>query len=108
MIGTCFEPWRAHGDDWIEAGDNILLARIVGVFADADTAKRIRRRIIACVNACAGSPTEALEAGALGRALDLMEAGFVVADGTCGGNDTSEDCPGCQAVALLRALGRIP
>jgi len=30
------------------------------------------RRIVACVNACAGIPTEALEAGAVREALDLL------------------------------------
>ncbi len=36
--------------------------------SDADA-----RRIVACVNACAGIPTEALEAGALGEVLRLMK-----------------------------------
>jgi hypothetical protein len=90
-----------------------------GTDGDAD---ENARRIVACVNACAGIPTEALEAGALGKALDLLDRGIEQTGLGCsvchGGSEWSgiggdsyaggimhED--GCELDAALRALGRL-
>lgn len=68
------EPWRTfkQGDStgWIvgrvDGGDMFRIpAGYEDVGADA-------RRIVACVNACAGLSTEALEAGALKESLDVL------------------------------------
>jgi hypothetical protein len=64
------------------------------------------RRIVAAVNACAGIPTEALEAGALGKALDLLKFGSIDESDPCQGDEPG--CPECEAVNVLRALGRLP
>jgi hypothetical protein len=63
-----------------------------------------RRRIVACVNACTGIPSAALEAGLLTKALDLVAVGFLADE--CDG--TTEGCPSCEARRLLKALGRVP
>lgn len=95
--GEFIEPWRAHGDDWIEAGDNILLARLADVYADAEKARQFRRRIIACVNACASLDTKGLESGALARAICALCDWLEVAD-------TSDAQPGSPIRAALDAL----
>lgn len=59
-------PWRGemHGvlQDWpsIVDGKGALIVRTYGPNANADM-----RRIVACVNECAGTPTEELGTGAL-------------------------------------------
>jgi len=45
---------------------------IAGVLGNDEQAEADLRRIVACVNACAGIPTEALEAGELRHALLVM------------------------------------
>jgi hypothetical protein len=83
-----------------------------------DVATRIR----ACVNACAGVPTAALEAGALAKALDAMDTrhrldrSVVYRDGPdgivslVGGTlDHLRTVSATSAVEdALRALGRLP
>lgn len=70
------------------------------------------RRIVAAVNACAGIPTEALEAGALGTLLGLVER--YVDPTVCGaqadnmGDDPETPCWDCRTVDTLRSLGRLP
>ena len=65
------------------------------------------RRIVACVNACAGIPTEALEAGALGKALDAL-AWHGHRGLPCPYASTAGPCRNCEADRALRALGRLP
>ena len=76
------------------------------------------RRTGACVGACAGIPTEALEAGALAKALDALAdvhrgiywnddpAAGMVGAWWHGKTDTAE-LHG-RMLAALRALGRLP
>lgn len=71
--------WRASGEYWTpagwlgiaERGDDVAMAK------DAET----QRRIVACVNACAGLSTEALERGDLAYVLAAYKAN----------NDTTRD-----------------
>lgn len=56
------------------------------------------RRIVACVNALAGIPTEALEGGALEHALSVLRAAISFLE-----PDQGQAC-----IASLRALGRLP
>lgn len=75
------------------------------------------RRIIACVNALAGVPTEALESGALGKALASAEKALGVLAAVSGASrvDTTEwDLHRGMATvrrddmyAALRSLGRL-
>jgi hypothetical protein len=64
------------------------------------------RRTIACVNALAGIPTEALEAGRLGEALDLLAEWVKYANHASVGPACG--CGTCRTVRALRALGRLP
>lgn len=61
-------------------------------------------RALACVNACAGIPTEALEAGALAGALDHATDILQHVESECEESD-------CETrlglIATLRALGRL-
>lgn len=50
------EPWRVSGTGHICAGDKVI---------PYDDLKADARRIVACVNACAGIPTATIEAGAM-------------------------------------------
>ncbi len=63
------EPWRAGT---LSSVIEDAQGRIVGVCYHAPTYKGDRRRILACVNACRGIPTEALEAMAKKDALGLL------------------------------------
>jgi hypothetical protein len=56
-------------------------------------------RIVACVNACAGIPTPALEAGALGEALNLLERLYT---------ERRTVKMGDEIWVNLRKLGRLP
>jgi hypothetical protein len=96
------EPWRFEN---IPGRKGAGAVRDVGDFVVARTLPEAMpgdaRRIVACVNACAGIPTEALEAGALAEALDQFEEVASETTETC--------CPTCAAsYAALRALGRLP
>jgi hypothetical protein len=70
---------------------------------EGDDIQMSERRAIALARACEGITTDALEAGLLSKALDLLAAGFLTDD--CDGSE--EGCPSCEARRLLRALGRI-
>lgn len=100
------EPWgyHEHGDTSWEVVQRYESGHwVIGWgMPEADA-----RRIVACVNACKGLSTEALESGALGKALDLLHQGFIPddPDDMCPGDDLR--CPECQAVSILRALGRL-
>lgn len=101
------EPWRVCGEvpDAVEDCEGRFAAegwarsgyQFEDEFEAACAANA--RRIVACVNALAGVPTEALEGGALG---DLLRAARVVAD---------ESEPGaCWRMgmrALKAAVGRL-
>jgi hypothetical protein len=63
------EPWRVIAD--YAAMDAYGGQTCIASGGDGGAVNA--RRIVACVNACAGLSTEALEAGALGRALRLLE-----------------------------------
>ncbi len=76
------EVGRVHGRLFIEGGDAM----------EANF-----RRILACVNACAGIPTEALEAGGLQQVIGWLEDWK---------RDEPEKCPN-GVYAALRALGRL-
>jgi hypothetical protein len=96
--------WEATKETMISAGAGNIAAVYsgevsVGCRPDA-------RRIVACVNACAGIETEALENGALAKALraaELIELGLRDGDG--------REVTRARRLALvdaLRALGRLP
>lgn len=79
------------------------------------------RRIAAALNATLGLPTEALESGALAKALDLLERGLDRIGFGCavchGGSSWTEvedvmtggitHEKGCELAAVLHALGRL-
>lgn len=66
------EPWAIHedasGDIFISGSYHTYIAEIGN--PDEDGAAADARRIVACVNACAGLPTEQLESGPLGGILN--------------------------------------
>jgi hypothetical protein len=67
------------------------------------------RRLAACWNACAGLPVEALEAGVVAQALDMIAEAF--AEPSCDGEEGLKDgmnCVSCRAKRLLKAAGRGP
>jgi hypothetical protein len=128
------EPWFLDGKG--RAFDAAVF-RVVGEGSPDGAEAANWRRIVACVNACAGIPTEALESGALGRVLDLFatsRGGMHVIKAepvfmcVCGGDESDGPCTcprpeprprehsdGCKACvyererdAALRALGRLP
>lgn len=116
------EPWR-RGEEHetmveIETHADRLVARVVHPpFASSSRCQHFgrdpfcemdanARRIVACVNACAGIPTEALEARALGNALGAAMSGLLAAV------DDPDVLPGTRrratlALEALRALGRL-
>lgn len=66
------EPWRVEGNKLIEGptpgfGIGSVYASSFG--ADTAEMEANARRIVSAVNACAGIPTEALEAGVVGDLL---------------------------------------
>lgn len=96
------EPWRAllngSGPHSIATSASVVVSFCNGI-AKAEDA----RRIVACVNACAGIPTEALEAHTLTGAVRALAV--LVDDG---------EPASCRRLAIsegryhLRALGRLP
>ena len=70
------------------------------ILNDADA-----RRIVACVNACAGIPTEALEAGALDVLLGAADW-FARRPETGTAEDNADAAEDLRAA--LRSLGRLP
>jgi hypothetical protein len=89
------EPWR------VEDG-GIWDANEAPVICDPSAFRDDLDRAAVAVNSVAGIPSEALEAGLLSRALDLVAVGFLTDD--CDGSE--EGCPSCDARRLLKALGR--
>jgi hypothetical protein len=93
------EPWRLSGTGHAVDANGIVVGNWNLLPHDA-------RRIVACVNACAGIETEALENGALAKALraaELIELGLRDGDG--------REVTRARRLALvdaLRALGRLP
>lgn len=73
------EPWQAHqdasGDVFISSAETSLHIAEIGS-EDDDTAIPDARRIVACVNACRGLPTDELEQKGLVAAVgtQLLEA----------------------------------
>ena len=61
--GTRIESEHSHG--W--ANDGWIIAGLEGPDAEANA-----RRIVACVNVCAGIPTEVLEHGDIAKALKIF------------------------------------
>jgi hypothetical protein len=70
------EPWTdladgidgpANSHPVVDVDTHSLVARAYG--DEVDEAEANARRIVACVNACAGIPTAALESGALAEAI---------------------------------------
>lgn len=93
------EPWKLSHEDIRDAeGRTVLvLSDLWCPVVDADEhADDLARRIVACVNACAGIPTAALESGALGKALDA-----------CAKAMTPPNLLPWPWAAALRALGRL-
>jgi hypothetical protein len=93
------EPWSNESGDLCDATGHVLAF-------DYEMEKSERVRAAACVNACAGIPTEALEAGVLRKALDLLKFGSIDESDPCQGDEPG--CPECEAVNVLCALGRLP
>jgi hypothetical protein len=110
------EPWSRDAEagecacyirdakNWLLVGEDDY-----GPTLDVDDA----RRIVACVNACAGIPTDALESGSLGEALRLAAVAVSdLNDHPCLRDDLYDrlsKAGGLDAlVDALRALGRIP
>ena len=106
------EPWPYCRSDELRALITPALMAELAKFAiglderglgfGPDIAKVFIRRIVACVNACAGIPTEALEAGRIRAVLDAARAW---------GDENSEhpQSPGEAALGrALCALGRLP
>jgi hypothetical protein len=118
------EPWWI---DWEATKETMVSAAAgnVAVVVSGEVSVGCRpdaRRIVACVNALAGIPTEALEAGKLWEALEAMKARHDLdrtvvyrdgPDGTVslvGGTlDLRRTVSATSAVEdALRALGRLP
>ncbi len=109
------EPWRVVDETYVCFGPPDAAGRdtvAASAFQEEDA-----RRIVAAVNACAGIPTEALESGALGKALDGLA--FVLSlldDERPMPAFEAEDVVAVmallprveQAREALRALGRLP
>ena len=96
------EPWRAllNGDGPHSIADPD--SRVVVSFVDGILRAEDARRIVAAVNACAGIPIEALEAGAIERALDRLKEALLCYDARMPAGWVNE------TNAALRALGRLP
>lgn len=99
------EPWTIHGEGretYVRAVDQTIVVvrhRLPGVVNE-----RVMRRIVAAVNACAGIPTAALEAGALkGLFAALDEWADEPSDPYHDANATET-----RIVKALLALGRLP
>jgi hypothetical protein len=99
------EPWQF--DEWDHVkdarGEIVVLSgfALSAGYREFRSPEKTDRRIVACVNACAGLSTEALEAGALGKALDVLSAAAQPP-----GTHTVKGLRGLAAGAL-RALGRL-
>jgi hypothetical protein len=98
------EPWRATDDAAWMGGARVWSGLGARMFEASEVDAR---RIVACVNACAGIPTEALGAGGAGalyRLLNDAEWFYSTADPLPpDGVDAM-----CALANGLRALGRLP
>jgi hypothetical protein len=91
------EPWTSGTDpSHFDAPEVRNSAWALYVPTDADA-----RRIVACVNACAGLSTEALESGALGEALEAFKE-ISESYGCC----TDYECENCKAVTARAYAAR--
>ena len=105
------EPWRlSPAGKWygpsVEAGPEGDGSRFVlneGCAFDVGDL----RRIVACVNACAGIPTEALESGALGKALDAASLAALSGWDSVDGRRSVERQVLSDLFDALRSLGRL-
>jgi hypothetical protein len=107
------EPWRVSASGFLCSATNLVLIDSRGDVPPADL-----RRIVACVNACAGIPTAALEAGALAKALDALKSAQSVLSAVSAASlvDRSEwslhkgmaEVVRDRLYDMLRALGRLP
>lgn len=96
------EPWA---EDAVGFGVRDATGRDIWLIDDIDPEDR--RRIVACVNACAGLSTEALEAGHLAKALEAAKRATTWGEAWAEGDEVTEE----EARALvdltvaLRELG---
>jgi hypothetical protein len=77
--------------------------RISPRYPSGDEMRANARRVVALWNACAGLSTEALESGALAKALEALAS-------LCGGPAPIRSINGAilSGAAALRSLGRLP
>jgi hypothetical protein len=78
------EPWISDEESGFPCDihaeiNGVLLARAFGDPVDALDGEANARRIVACVNACAGSPTEAIEE-MIARRLTFGQLAFLYAE----------------------------
>lgn len=87
MIGHTKEPWHVEineaedanfCDRWptIHSVDSEIIGT-EGLFTDIETDKANARRIVACINACAGLSTEMLESAALNPPVKSAFNGYI-------------------------------
>jgi hypothetical protein len=97
------EPWSGEIDgDY--PGPSFWLRDANDMFVGESDSEPDMRRIVACVNACAGLPTEALEAGALGKAIEAAGRMLRVVNAVT----TAEIDAESALYDALGALGRLP
>jgi hypothetical protein len=97
------EPWRS-GTTYGAYGRLGTITDATGLTIDWCIDDDSRRRIVACVNACAGLPVEALEAGALADLIADVVVMRLAVDLT---HPVSVEA-GQRVDAALRALGVLP
>jgi hypothetical protein len=95
------EPWADDRGGDLRDGEG----RLIAFSYDIEGANRDRIR--ACVNALAGIPTEALESGALAKALEVSARIAELHAAAVRNLHPYEDCGTCQLVAAMRALGAL-
>jgi hypothetical protein len=103
------EPWSAIYGLFGDGGgryDEIADATGEVVCGEYGPVEEDARRIVACVNACAGTPTEALEQGVLARALDILVEARPLPSEQC--LEYDRECLNCRWIEVLRSLGRLP
>jgi hypothetical protein len=104
------EPWKSDDDDShggiVDASGNpVCWGDDYAVdWRYFDDKSENRRRVLTCVNACAGIPTEALESERLDHALHTLTAVLEIADHW---DAPLEDSVIESIRAALRALGRL-
>jgi hypothetical protein len=93
------EPWTWDEGPWGPVSGRVRMGDPGRVF---DVSAIDARRIVACVNSCAGIPTDALERGELRRAMDVLTE--VISRNPV---DVLSLVEIIDAVKALRALGRL-